>query len=97
MNKTVKIYVERNGVDEIEVEVDVRLDYDSGEYLEANHPSNGYGAGMETSIDSVVCKEIPDIELTGDEEERAYELACEEASEDSKDYDEGGEYDDKEA
>lgn len=45
MKVTILIFVNREWADDIGVYVDFELEYDSGEYLEANHPTNGYGSG----------------------------------------------------
>lgn len=83
MSKTITVilYVERNGASDIPVDVNVCLEYDRGEYLESGHAMNGYGAGYETYVDKYKCEEVPNIELTAEEEETACEMAIEAISE----------------
>ncbi len=69
MTATTKIVVERDN-QEIEVTVTLEYSYDSGEYLEPGHATNGYGAGYE--VDDIL-EVSPEIELTNEEELEALE------------------------
>jgi hypothetical protein len=75
MKTVVQMHVNREHRDDIEVFVTVGLEYDRGEYLEANHATNGYGAGYEGEILEVKAEEP--IELTDEETEAAIDKAIE--------------------
>lgn len=87
-NRSVTIYICRGDIEDIEVEVKVYTGYDSGLFLEPNHPANGYGAGFDAEYDGHTCKDFPDIELTEEEKETACEKAAEEYYEEQQNYNE---------
>lgn len=71
MIKNVTTYVERNG-EEYEVEVEFTCSWDSGEYLEPNHPCNGYGEGYDYDDFSYSCPDLPDLKMTPKEIDEAW-------------------------
>lgn len=68
----VTTYIIRNE-EEHEVEVNFDCSFDSGEYIERNHPCNGYGAGYDYNNYSCTCETLDNVILTSEELQKAWE------------------------
>lgn len=72
MTRDVDDTIERDG-EEIPVALEIEWTYDRGEFIEAGHSFNGYGAGWRSEITARNAKTNEPIELTDAEVERFQE------------------------